>query len=134
MIHCGVGIILNTKAQVLLAQRNADDSFGNYWEFPGGKQEIGESLDECVVREVKEEADIHIQITAPFHELINPYKDQEISLHFFLCQYMSGDPKPLESQKIQWTNMSSLKEYQFPPANEIIIQKLLQHHSIHSRN
>ncbi len=134
MIHCAIGIILNAQKQVLIAQRNASDSFGHYWEFPGGKQESGESLDECVIREAKEEADVHIQIIAPFHELVNPYANQEVSLHFFLCQHISGDPKPLESQQIQWTNMSNLKEYQFPPANEIIIEKILQHHFIHSRN
>ncbi len=132
MMHCGIGIVLNKRHEVLLAKRREDDSLGGYWEFPGGQQEANETLEACVVRELREETGLDIKILQEFCTIINPYLDKELSLYFYLCERIGGEPQALESQRVCWASIPSLIDYQFPPANELIIKKLLQYHSIHS--
>lgn len=125
VIPCGVAIIRNGK-EFLIAQRNADDSFGSFWEFPGGKKNSDETFEECVVREVKEETGIDIRVQKKFFEMKREYNERIIWLNFFICDYISGQPQALDCQKVVWASLDHLKDFNFPPANELVIDGLIK--------
>jgi mutator protein MutT len=124
VIVCGVALIRRDR-EFLIAQRNADDTFGSFWEFPGGKKRMSESFEECVAREVKEELGVKVSVEKKFMELRKKYPNRELWLHFYLCSHTSGEPRPIDCQKVQWVDIAKLKDFKFPPANDIVIEKLM---------
>ncbi len=126
VIPCGVALIRRGN-EFLIAQRKKDDSFGSLWEFPGGKKDEGESFEECVVREVKEETGIDVRVDAKFMEMRRPYHERIIWLNFFLCTYVAGDAKALDCECIEWVTLDRMKDFKFPPANGKVIQRLKEH-------
>lgn len=125
VIPCGVAIIQRGR-EFLIAQRNTDDTFGSFWEFPGGKKNPGETFEECVVREAKEELGIDVAVNRKFMEIRKTYNEKIIWLNFYLCAHLSGDPRPLDCQDVRWTDALELKNFQFPPANERVIDRLIR--------
>ncbi len=125
VIACGVALVRRGR-QFLIAQRKKNDSFGNYWEFPGGKKNHGETFEDCVVREAREETGIEIKVEQKLMEIRRPYNQKIIWLNFYLCSLVSGDPRPIECQKTQWSDVADLKNFKFPPANEKVIRRLLE--------
>lgn len=125
IIPCGVAIIRRQR-KFLISQRKENDTFGSYWEFPGGKKNDGETFEQCVIRETLEELGICVAIEKKFMELRKTYHNKTIWLNFYLCEYISGDPRPLDCQKVLWTDVADLKNYVFPPANEYVINRLLK--------
>ncbi|MGH7197185.1 MAG: 8-oxo-dGTP diphosphatase MutT [Candidatus Omnitrophota bacterium] len=125
VIACGVALIRRER-QFLIAQRSADDTFGSFWEFPGGKKMAGESFEECVVREVAEELGVKVAVEKKFMELEKKYTNRVMRLHFYLCSHTSGEPRAIECQKVQWTDVMKLKDFKFPPANDVVIKKLME--------
>ena len=123
VIPCGVALIRRGD-EFLISQRKKNDSFGSLWEFPGGKKDPGESFEECVAREVKEEVDIDVRVHEKFMEIRRPYHERIIWLNFFLCSHVAGEPRPLDCEKVEWVRLEDLKNYAFPPANDQVIQKL----------
>jgi mutator protein MutT len=125
VIPCGVAII-RRGAEILISQRCAEDTFGSFWEFPGGRKNPGETFEDCVVRETKEELGIDISVHSKFMEIRKKYNEKIIWLNFFLCDFVSGEPQTIECQKFQWSDVAGLKNFQFPPANEAVIAKLAE--------
>ena len=125
VIPCGVALIRRGR-EFLIAQRKEDDSFGSFWEFPGGKKEADETFEECVTREIKEELGVVIRVERKFMEMRRGYGNRTLWLNFFLCSHVSGEPRPLESKKVLWVVVVDLKNFAFPPANEEVIRKLLK--------
>ena len=122
-ISCGVALIRRDN-EFLISQRRESDTFGSLWEFPGGKKNPGESFEDCVVREVKEEVGIDVRVDKKFMEMRRPYHERIIWLNFFLCTYVGGEPQAVDCAKVEWVRVEDLKKYAFPPANEKVIQKL----------
>ena len=125
VIPCGVALIRRER-QFLISQRNEDDTFGSFWEFPGGKKNPGESFENCVIREAREELGIEVLIEKKFMEIRKEYHEKIIWLNFYLCAYISGEPRPIECQKVLWVDVADLKDYSFPPASEKVIESLFQ--------
>ncbi len=125
VIPCGVALIRRDR-QFLISQRNEADTFGSYWEFPGGKKNEGESVEDCVVRETMEELGVCVAVEKKFMEIKKKYDQKVIWLNFYLCSYISGDPRPLDCQNVLWADVKDLKSYRFPPANELVIDNLLR--------
>src|SRR5699024_10101774 len=113
----GVGIIVNGEDEVLVALRPEDGMLGGMWEFPGGKQEADETIEEAVKRELREELGVEVTITKPFMKLDHTYSHLKITMHAYLCRLESGTPKAKESQKIRWITIDSLADIPFPKAN-----------------
>ncbi len=123
--NIGVGIIVNEHEKVLIALRPDDAMLGGMWEFPGGKQEKDEKMEETVRRELNEELDIKVSITKPFMKLDHAYSHFKITMHAYLCELVDGDPKPKNSQEIRWISIDQLADYPFPKANRKLTEKLM---------
>ena len=125
VIACGVAIV-RLGRDFLISQRKKNDSFGNYWEFPGGKKNDGETFEECVVREAFEETGVVVKVEEKLMEIRRPYNQKIIWLNFYLCSFVSGEPRALECQKARWSDVAELKNFRFPPANEKVIHRLME--------
>jgi 8-oxo-dGTP diphosphatase len=118
--------ILQREGRILLTRRKLDAHQGGLWEFPGGKQEVGETLEQCLRRELKEEIDIEVGTVKPFSVLRYHYPEKEVELHFFTCSTFQGDPKPLGSIEMAWVPKGELTFYEFPAADRPVVEKILQ--------
>ncbi len=117
------GVIQNGE-KILISQRLTNDKFGGLWEFPGGKQEQGESLEECLVREISEELNIQISIEKYLFNVEHIYDKEKITLHVFVCQFENGIPECQEVQDWKWIDFSNIDDYEFTKADKEVIQKL----------
>lgn len=120
----GVAIIWNQAGQILIDRRLPGGSSGGLWEFPGGKLEPGETIEECITREIKEELAIEIAIEQHFRTIDHTYKESRVTLYFYHCRYLRGTPQALESEEIRWVTLAEMEQFSFPAANQEIIQAL----------
>lgn len=121
----GVGIVMNEDKEVLIALRPEDAMLGGMWEFPGGKQEEDEEMEQTVIRELKEELGVDVAITKPFMKLDHAYSHFKITMHAYLCELVDGKPNPQSSQEIKWISIDELEDYPFPKANRQLTDKLM---------
>jgi 8-oxo-dGTP diphosphatase len=120
----GVAIIWDRSGQILIDRRKVGGTMGGLWEFPGGKIEAGETVAECIVREIREELGIEIAVGEHLISIDHTYSTFHLTLIVHHCQHISGIPQPIESEEIRWVNVSDLAKYQFPAANIAIIKAL----------
>lgn len=97
---------------------------GGYWEFPGGKQEEGESLKECLEREIAEELGVTVLVGDRLLTVDYEYHSRVVSLHVFHCRRLAGEPEALQSQEIRWVEVTALKRLDFPPPDLEVIEFL----------
>ena len=121
----GVGVVLNAAGEVLIDQRLEEGLLGGMWEFPGGKQEQGETIETCIVRELREELGIAVTVGAELITVDHAYSHKKLRFVVHLCDWVSGEPQPLASQQVRWVRPDQLKEFAFPAANARIIEALL---------
>lgn len=119
-----VGLILNQNNELLIALRPNESMLGGLWEFPGGKQEDNETLQEATARELKEELGVDVQVFSKFRDLRHAYSHFKITMHAFWCRIKSGDPEPKSSQQIKWVSLDKIDKYPFPKANKTLIESL----------
>ncbi len=120
-LHIATAAILNNTGEVLLSLRPAHLHQGGLWEFPGGKLEPGEDVVQALRRELKEELGIEIQTARPLIKTEYAYPDKTVLLDVWLVSSFNGIPAGLEGQEIRWVAIESLRDYQFPAADEPII-------------
>lgn len=124
LLHVVGGILWRGK-QFLAAQRPQGRSHAGYWEFPGGKVELGENLEDALIRELKEELAITITDPVFFHNILYDYGSLPLSLHFFHVTKFIGEPKTLEGQILRWLTPTEANNFLFLDADRALI-KLLQ--------
>ncbi|MCA1802697.1 MAG: A/G-specific adenine glycosylase [Rhodothermaceae bacterium] len=127
--HIAVGIIKNTDGKLLIALRPDNAMLGGLWEFPGGKQKAGESLEETVRRELLEELGIEVVITGFVMKLNHAYSHFRITMHAYHCRIVHGEPRPVASKEIAWVHRGQLADYPFPKANRSITLALMHEQS-----
>jgi mutator protein MutT len=125
VLEVGAALVFK-DGKFLITQRKDDDSFGGFWELPGGKKEPTESLEECVIRELKEELDIEVEIKHFFRILTYHYPQRSVRLNIFFCSHKSGEPKTIECQAFEWVSPRDLPQYKFPEADQSLIAELSQ--------
>ena len=125
MIHVAVGVI-HRQNKILISQRLPHQHLSGYWEFPGGKVEPNEPVDDALKRELFEELNIQITEAEPLFCLSHHYPDKHVGLDVWLVESFTGKAIGNEGQQIRWVERSQLKEYQFPQANEFILEFLNQ--------
>tara|TARA_B110000977_G_scaffold122349_1_gene157202 strand:- start:1310 stop:1726 length:417 start_codon:yes stop_codon:yes gene_type:complete len=113
---------------ILIARRADHLHQGGLWEFPGGKVEKGETHHQSLVRELQEEINITITSASPMMQISHDYIDKSITLDIWKVIEFEGNPEGAEGQEIRWVSMDELRDYDFPAANQPILQKLLGEH------
>ena len=108
----------------LITQRRADVHLGGLWEFPGGKRESGESLEDCLRRELREELGIEISNPVLFRVIRHDYPEKSVELHFFKCAISSGLPRPLGCEDLRWVAPEELDQFPLPPADQPLVEAL----------
>ena len=108
-----VAAIIKKGNLYLVTQRNKDKYMGLKWEFPGGKVEANETLQEALIREIHEELNININVYEKIAE--ERYKDSEINivLHYFLCSIKDGDISLNEHEAMEWVDKTDFDKYDF---------------------
>ncbi len=123
----GVGIIERDEDdKILIALRPNDAMLGGLWEFPGGKKEDNEKIQQTVERELKEELGVEVKAYKELMSLKHTYSHFSITMHAWFCKLISGDPKPKESQEVRWVSREELGKFPFPKANKVLTEKLTQ--------
>lgn len=97
---------------------------GGMWEFPGGKLEPGETVAECIKREIREELGIEIAVGDRLITIDYDYTQFRVTLTVHHCRHLSGVPQPIECEEFRWVSVDELHHYTFPQANIQIIDAL----------
>ena len=121
------GVIEGQGAQasrLLIAQRPAEGLLGGLWEFPGGKQETGESLEAALARELMEELGIRVEVGEFLVRVKHAFTHFKITLHAFACRHTGGDPACLMVADFAWVTLDELERYAFGKADQQIIKEL----------
>ncbi len=118
------GVIYDDAGQLLIAQRPADGLLGGLWEFPGGKQEPGETLPECLARELMEELAIRVEVGDLLVKVKHGFTHFRITLHAFRCRYLDGPPQAIGCADWRWVGLDELDQFAFGAADRQIIAEL----------
>ena len=117
--------VIARDGKVLICQRKAGATFGGVWEFPGGKREPGETPEQCLARELREELAIHVHPVERLEPIEHDYPNLHVRLHPHLCLHVEGEPRPIECQQAIWIAPPALRDYPFPPANEQLVERAI---------
>ena len=119
-------ILVDIEHRILATQRGYG-AFKDYWEFPGGKVEADEGLEDALRREIREELAADIVIDRPYDEVTHTYEERSLTvhLHFFLCRLAPhSQPTLLEHESARWLTRDELFEVEWLPADKELIWKL----------
>ena len=118
--HVVACALADNTGRVLINQRPVGKDFEGYWEFPGGKIEEGETPESAIIRELKEELNIDASnnCIAPFGFSSFGYAKFHVVLMLFVTRKWSGNPIPLEGNKLKWVSYSELRKHKMPDANK----------------
>ena len=119
-----VAALIWKDSRFLACQRPAHKARGLLWEFVGGKVEPGETKEEALIRECREELGITVSPGEIFMEVIHAYPDLTVRLTIFHATIAEGEPKALEHNEIRWITTQEIDELEFCPADEEILEKL----------
>tara|TARA_Y100001968_G_scaffold277605_1_gene272519 strand:+ start:494 stop:1642 length:1149 start_codon:yes stop_codon:yes gene_type:complete len=129
----GIGLVFNEFGELLIDQRLESSSMGGMWEFPGGKKKPGESIEKTIERELKEELGIVVKVGEKLLSFDHAYTHKKLYFSVYICEWISGEPQPLASQKLLWVSPDKLFDFPFPAANTKIISKLFKHLCIENK-
>ena len=118
--------LVNEDDYVLLCQRPRKKHLSGLWEFPGGKVEKGETPENAVIREVKEELNIDIsqKCIAPLTFTEFDYKNFYLLLLLYVCRKWEGEPQSMENNLLKWVKPNMLRKYKMPPADDALIYSI----------
>ena len=119
-----VAALIWKNNQFMICQRPANKARGLLWEFVGGKVESGETKEQALTRECKEELDILLSVGGVFMDVIHEYPDITVHLTLFNATIADGEPQKLEHNDIKWITPSDIPNYEFCPADEEILKKI----------
>jgi len=115
--------VVRRAGAFLVTRRQAGVHLEGYWEFPGGKCDPGESLAECLNREMLEELDTSVRAGREILATEHDYAERIVELHFIECELLR-EPRPLLGQEMRWVSRQELRSLRFPPADDELIELL----------
>ena len=113
-VNVAAGIIWKVS-ELLISKRPQESHLGGLWEFPGGKLKEGESLEECLRREILEELGLCVHVSAAVLSVDHEYTHKTVSLHFFDCIWKDGEPRALGCEEFRWIEPACISAFKFPP-------------------
>jgi 8-oxo-dGTP diphosphatase len=120
--------LVDPDNRILIAQRPEGKSLAGLWEFPGGKVDAGESPEEALIRELREELGVETKTAclAPLTFASHNYDDFHLLMPLYVCRRWTGFPRSLEGQNLKWVRAKALRDYPMPPADEPLIAPLIE--------
>ena len=123
MVEVVAALIWNGD-RFLICQRPAHKARGLLWEFVGGKVEPGETKEQALIRECREELNVELDVGTPFMEVQHQYPDLTVHLTLFLAAIRQGTPQMLEHNDIRWITVSEIPQYEFCTADVEILEHI----------
>jgi mutator protein MutT len=115
--------VVQRNGLFLVTRRPPGVHLEGFWEFPGGKCDAGETLPECLMREMREELGVETRVGDELLATTHDYPDRSVQLHFLRCELL-GEPEPIAGQEMVWATRSELEALPFPPADLDLIRLL----------
>lgn len=123
--------IIQRDGRFLICQRGEGGSCAGLWEFPGGKLEPGETPEECLARECREELGIEVRLRGVYAETSHRYPEREIAFTFYLAEIADGEIRPTVHRAVRWALPEELGEYEFCPADVEVVERLGRRSSVY---
>ena len=124
VIEVAAALIRDEAGRYLITQRRRGSHLAGLWEFPGGKRHPEESLEACLRRELIEELSATFAVGEKVETIHWEYPDRTVVLHFYRCRHESGPIEPREEQAMVWVEPGRLGDYDFPPADRALIERI----------
>ena len=121
-----VAALIWENGRFMICQRPAHKARGLLWEFVGGKVEPGESKEQALIRECREELAVQVQVGNVFMDVVHDYPDLLVHLTLFHAVIASGEPQKLEHNDIRWITPAQIPQYDFCPADEEILARIIK--------
>jgi A/G-specific adenine glycosylase len=125
-ITVGAAVTVNSKGEVLIAQRLQGDMLGGLWEFPGGKLEPNETIEECVARELKEELGINVQVGEKLMTVKHVYSHFKMTMHVYFTKIKTGRPRVIHCADFRWVKICDLRTFAYSKADLQVVDRLEQ--------
>ena len=122
-IEVVAAIIFDEQGRIFATQRGYGD-WKDWWEFPGGKIEAGETPQQALKREIHEELDAEIEVGELLRTIDYDYPNFHLTMHCILCTIVSGDLKLLEHEAAKWVTKETLRSVDWLPADQLILDKI----------
>ena len=119
-----VAALIWNQDKFMICQRPAHKARGLLWEFVGGKVEPGEIKEQALIRECQEELAVTLDVGEVFMDVIHEYPDLTVHLTLFNASIREGTPQKLEHNDIRWITVGEINQYDFCPADEVILRRL----------
>lgn len=123
-----IAVVERADGAVLLSSRPEGKVYANYWEFPGGKIEQGETIAEALIREMQEELGMVVDQVCPWYEMRQRYEHANVRLHVCRARWVSGDIESREGQKWSWEQPDAIRVRPCLPNVPRICARLVRRH------
>ena len=124
MLIVSAGVI-HRDNRIMLCQRKPEVHNGLKWEFPGGKLEPGESPEEALARELREELSIEVRVGRVMDAVFCRYPDRDVLVLFYRCEILSGEPETVDCNAIAWALPGDIRRYDFAAADLAFVERNL---------
>ena len=121
-----VAALIWRNNKFMICQRPTHKARGLLWEFVGGKVEPGETKEQALIRECREELNVTLSVGDAFMDVVHEYSDVTVHLTLFNATITEGEPQKLEHNDIRWIEPSEIPNYDFCPADEEILKKIIE--------
>lgn len=116
--------LLFRDGKLLITQRHPGAHLGGLWEFPGGKREPGETFEQCLRREIREELGCEVEVFELVESLTHDYPEKTVHLRFYRCRWLAHEPQAIDCAAVRWVTREEIGGFHFPAADLRLLDRL----------